>query len=449
MTPATEQALAPAQPINVLTLQSVLHHTYMNNPTLRAAREELRATHEFLPQAQAGYKPSIIAATNVTRSDSDGSSFGSDGASTEKNFGITLDQPLYRGGRTMAESTAARYTIGAQSDLLNQSEQLVLLDAATAYMNVVRDAALLDLSQNNEEVIAKSLQVTTARFDAGELTKTDTSQAKARLARAKSEIIRARGNLNTSIGIFNQVTGLPAENLVEPVLDLPLPATLDDATAQAETGSPLVLASQSTHKAAEADISGEFGALLPEVGFFTSYDKSYDPRPNLNESSSNAIGISASIPLYEAGVTRSRVRQAKHVANQRYLEILETKRQARQETVSSWESLAATNAEITSRASEVEAARVAREGVRQETEIGTRTVLDALDADQELLNAEVALVTARTDRIIAQFRLLSSLGMLTPSTLGFADNEITHGKNLEEARRKIFSTDVDRVTPDP
>lgn len=441
-----------------LTLQEVLRYTYAHNSTIRAQRAELNATHELLPQAQAGWKPVISASANATHADTDisggaGSSFFvRNGVNTSKAFDVTLDQPLYRGGRTKANIDAASYAIAARTRLLEATEQAILFDAATAYMNVLRDQALLDLALNNQDVISKDLQVTQSRFDVGELTKTDVSQANARLARAQSEITRARGNLNTSKSQFIRVTGMEPLLLAQPpdVFGGALPPSAQDAAARAENRSPLVLAAVNAHKAAERDVDSQFGQLLPDVGFVASWNKTYDPGTSgIDDETSKIVGLRASMPLYEAGAVRSRVRQSKEVTNQRYLEVLDTKLAVHQETVAAWEDLQAADSEIQSRTAEAEAARLAREGVRQEADIGTRTTLDALDADQELLNAQSALVTARRDKTVAQFALLSRMGDLTPETLGFANETITADRHLKDIQRKIFDMDVDRAGPSP
>jgi outer membrane protein TolC len=243
-----------------------------------------------------------------------------------------------------------------------------------------------------------------------------------------------------------QIIGLAPDGLAPPDIILTLPETLEEAVAQAEENSPLVLAAENLHLSSEKDIDTVFGELLPQVGFFTSVDKAYDPPGGISGDRTNrAIGLEASIPLYEAGAVRSRVRQAKHAANSRYLDIMDAKRQAREAAVRNWEDLMAARAQIDSREAQVKAARIAQEGVKQEAEFGARSVLDALDADQELLDAEVALVVARRDEVVARFALMAALGKLTPETLGFGNDAINLDGNLNAIQRKIFDMDVDRV----
>ncbi|MCC7305741.1 MAG: TolC family outer membrane protein [Alphaproteobacteria bacterium] len=429
----------------ILTLQETLRHAYTTNPGLQAAREQLQATHELLPQAYAGWKPSVDASASAESVHVDqGGDSDTDG--TPKELAVSLTQPVYKGGSTMARIAGARYLIQSQTALLKASEQDVLLAAATAFMDVVRDQALLDLSVNNRDVIKKQLDATQARFDAGELTKTDVSQASARLAEAEAGITNARGASNSTKAVFERVTGLAPERLEVQTVSLTIPQAMEEAALQAEESSPLVISAENLRNASEKDIDDIRGLLFPDVDITGSYGRLYDPvSGSSDEQTTGRIGIVASIPLYEAGAVRSRVREAKHTANQRYLEVLDVKRQARQETVSNWENLQAARAGIVSRKAQVEAARVATEGVRAEAEYGTRTVLDALDAEQELLDAQVALVSAQRDEAVAQFALMAGLGLLLPDSLGFAQDAIDVHGNLDDVKHRIFDMHVDRV----
>lgn len=428
---------------DVLTLQEVFQYTYEQNPTLNAARAELRAVEEKMPQAFSGWLPTVQGDASITATDTDGSNFGTASGSTAKDMAVSLNQPLFRGGRTMAGMAAARHTIDARSALLNNTVQNVLVSAATAYMDVLRDQALLNLSREARDVIAKQFEATQDRFDVGELTRTDVSQAEARLAKAEADITTARGQLNSTAAVFYQVVGIAPGKLQRPEIKADIPETLDEIVALAESNSPVVVSAQSAHRASEKDADGVFGELLPEVGFMSSWNKTFDPNPGLlDEQTTKMVGISASIPLYQAGAVRSRVREAKHVANQRYIEILETKRDVRQKAVHNWSQLQAARAEIRSREAQVKASKVAQEGVHYESDLGSRTVLDALDADQELLDAQVALVTAERNEVVALLELLATIGSLNPETLDFnaPDGQIKHSL-LENTEM-----DVDSVT---
>lgn len=432
-----------------IRLEEVLKWTYENNPTLRAARAELKAVQEEMPQALGGWKPSAAASGNVTAAEVDGSALGGDGTTSEE-LEVAFSQPLYRGGRTVAAVAGAEDQIMAQRSLLKAAEQQVLFEAATVYMDVLRDRALLDLSANNETVIARELKAAQDRFDVGEATRTDVSQSEARLARAKADRIRAAGNLQASMARYEEIVGTRPGVLENPSVTFPVPDALDDAVSFAENNNPVVLAATFIHESAEHNVDEIFGELLPELALSGSWNRQNDPQPGLlPDSTTKAIGLTATIPLYEAGATRSRVRQAKHTANQRYLEILESRRDIRQQVISSWEELQAARAEINSREAQVEASRIAQEGVRAEAQIGSRTVLDVLDAEQEYLDAQVALVTAQRNEVVADFLLAATLGILTPEVLGLNDFSAEFEDHLDMIKWKILGTDVDINPEEP
>lgn len=425
------------------SLKAVLRYAYQHNPYLRAARTELQAVNEQLPQAMAGWRPTIGASGTISSVDTDGSFYGAQG-STSKTMGVSFSQPLFRGLRTIAATKGAQATIEAQRYLLADTEQNLLYDVAAAYMDVVRDRAIVDLREQNEQVLRKQKEATKARYDVGDVTKTDLAQAEARLAQAEADQIRARGDLQGALAVYEQLVGQKAGALDYPDNGQELPETLDESMAIAEGAHPLILAGLSLHRAAEEDVDKRFGELLPEISFDADWDRTYDPQPGLvDETTNRSVGLSASIPLYRAGNTRSQVRQAKYTANQRYIELLDTRRKVRQGVIAAWENWMAVKAEIISRRAQVDAARLAREGVYAESEVGARTILDTLDADQELLQAQVDLVGARRDEIVALFSLWSAMGLLTPTTLGFPELASDHDLVLQDTKSKILGMDVD------
>lgn len=436
---SVHEVRAEDQPVT--KLEEVLKWTYENNPTLQAARAELKAVQEEMPQALSGWKPSADASGNVTDAEIDG---GVGNGTTSKSAAFEVTQPLYRGGRTLAATRVAEDTILAQRALLKALEQQVLFTAASAYMDVLRDKALLELSVNNENVLTKELEATAERFEVGEITRTDVSQAEARLARAASDRIRSSGNLQSSIAAYEEVVGIRPGALENPAIKFPVPETLDETVIFAENNNPTVIAAGYIHESAENSVDEIFGELLPELFLSGSWDRQYDPQPGiLEETTTRSILVSATIPLYEAGGVRSRVRQAKHTANQRFIEILESRRDIREQAISSWEDLQAAKAETKSREAQVDASRLALEGVRAESDIGSRTVLDVLDAEQEYLDAQVALVTARRNVVVAEFSLASTLGILIPEVLGLHDFSGEFDEHLDSIKWKILGTDVD------
>ena len=421
-----------------VSLMDALRWSYEHNPTLRAARSELLATQERLPQAQAGFKPNAEATADATWIDQERD--GSDDDAFEKSIGVNASQPIYRGGRTVSGIGSAKNAIMAQRAFLMASEQDIMLQVVTAYMNAIRDQSLYGLAVNNRAVIQKQLDATKARFEVGDVTRTDVSQSESRLAGAEANVTGTLGSLRSSLAVLQRLTGLPPGQLSSPAgVDVSLPDTQNKAEDMAEQYNPAVIAAEFLEFSSEQDISTVFGELLPEVGFLASWNRSYDGLSS-DETTTGAIGISATIPLYEAGATRSRVRAARHASSQRRIEVTEARRLARQQAVSSWANLQSAQAEIVSRKAQVEAARIARDGVYKEAELGTRTILDSLDADQELLDAESALVTAQRNDVVARFTLASTVGLMTPDGLGFPELKRDYNAHIDEITGKVFST---------
>ncbi len=336
---------------------------------------------------------------------------------------INFTQPVFRGGRTIAGTDKARSSVRAALALLNAKEQDVMYRAGAAYMDVLRDQSVLELQEKNKAVIARELESTKIRFEAGELTRTDVAQAEARLAAAESARVRALGNLMSGKAMYEEIVGRPAEKLTAPPPGfLSLPESAEQSVEAAERANPELEAAEHLHKSTKQQAREILGELLPELGLFGSWNRQYDPQPGLlKDSTDKTIGIRASMPLFRGGANASRVREARHEANEKYMEIMQARRRVHQEAVTAWETLRAARSEKQARASQVKASEIAREGVHQETDLGARTVLDALDADRELLDARVALITAERDEIIAALDLARITGMLTPSGLGFRE----------------------------
>lgn len=432
-----------APDMNSFTLEKILRHVYLYSPVLESSRDELRASHELTSQALTGWKPTLGAEASLYSSRTDSSNLsGADGAIT-KEVELTLSQPLYRGGRTKAATARAQELVKAQYGRLLQSEQQTMLRAATAYMNVIRDRTLLNLRIGNEEALQQELNAVNERFKAGDLTTTDRKQAEARLARAQAEHVAASGQLENSRAEFEQVVGfLPDETLYISAPPFNFPPAVEDMIRSAEEGNPALETSKRQKEAAEKDINVLFGELLPEVSAFATYNKQYDPQPGIvDDSETRTIGIRANIPLYEAGAKRSKVREAKSVASQREQEINQQRRLLREEISRNWSTLLSARQEIAARTIELEAAKAALDGVREEAKMGERTVLDILDADQDVLSAEAAKARAHRDEIVASYALAASLGWLIPEKMGMADIAYQPRSHYRAMKDKILSMD--------
>jgi len=403
------------------TLNGALAKAYVTSPDLRNARANLRAVDERISQALSGWRPtvSITGSGGVARNDP-GSATSS--ISTQHLNPLSGEfevvQPLYTGGKTEAAVRQAESDILAARAGLKSAEQSVLLDAVRAYMDVLRDHARLQLTANNEDVLKRQLEATQDRFDVGEVTRTDVAQAEARLARATADRISAEGQLAVSSATYERVIGEKPHDL-EAVPPLPsLPATLRDALLIGLDENPDLEAANHTERASKAAVRVAFGDLLPTLDLRGRVLRSRETSFESQSSENDSILAQVSIPLYQSGVEHSRVRESKERQNQRRIQVEQARRLVIEQVTQAWEVLTSTRSNITARNQEVRANEIALEGVREEASVGSRTTLDVLDAEQELLDARVALVEADRDEYVAGFSLLSAVGRLSAQLLG-------------------------------
>ncbi|MCH9000074.1 MAG: TolC family outer membrane protein [Proteobacteria bacterium] len=411
-----------AQPAAAQMLAETLAKAYATNPTLRAARAELRAVNEGVPQALSNWRPNLtVTGTAGKQHINSQASFSTTKEITTPTTGtVRLIQPLYRGGRTIAATARAEHEVRAQRSALQSVEQSVLLRAVTAYMDVWRDQAVIAFNVKNEQVIARQLEATRDRFTVGEVTRTDVAQSETRLAVAAAERIAAEGALRSSRAVYAEVVGNAPGVLLPPGPLEGLPASLEAVVDQAVSRNPDVLAANFAEKAARRRVREVIGELLPSVQINASLSRSEETSQKAGETDRAQILAEITIPLYQQGAVSSRVREAKQIANQRRIEIEESRRRIQQEAISAWEGLATARARIRSFESGVRSAEIALEGVRQENAVGARTILDILDAEQELLDAQVSLVRSQRDEIIAGYQVHAAMGRLTARDLNLA-----------------------------
>lgn len=429
------------------TLAEALSLTYETNPDIAAARASLRGTDESVPQALSNWRPEveINGSYGVRKRDREFASNAPDIENTDQpqTVSLSVTQNLFRGFRTLSETDQARNQVAAGRANLITREQDVLLQAVTAFMNVKRERAILELRQNNVRVLQQQQSATRDRFEVGELTRTDTAQADSRLASAVADETTARGNLDTAIADYVEVVGRVPGALEAPEVPAGLlPATEEDAIELARTNNPSVVSSDFTERAARDSIDLTSGELLPTLTLNGELEENKDILGSDTRTSEQSVTLNLSVPLYQSGEVYSRIREAKHVANQRLLEFSEEAREAQEQARSSWAALASARARITSLQASVDAQQIAFEGVRQEAQVGSRTVLDVLDAEQELLNARVSLVQAQRDLIVTSYQLLSATGRLTAVDLGLSVDVYDPTRNFDEVEDQLFGGDI-------
>jgi outer membrane protein len=434
-----------ASPASAETLRQALAAAYKFNPRLDAERARLRATDEEVPRAKSGYRPSVTGSADVgyLRTEIKPSSGANE--THPKGYGVTATQPIFSGFRTVNAVNAAEATVRAGRESLRIVEQSVLLEAVTAYVDVVRDQAIVRLRENNVNVLTRELRATQDRFAVGEVTRTDVAQAEARRAASVSALDLARANLKTSRATYERVIGHPPSNLEEPrAQDRRLPTSVNEAVAIGSKENPSVVASLYLEQAARHTVDLIWGELLPTVQLEADYSKRYDPSANIDETEATSVTGRVIVPFYEGGEVRARVRQAKHVHVSRLQEVEQARTENQAIVVSAWSQLIAARAQLESDQVQVTASRTALTGVREEERVGQRTLLDVLNAEQELLNAEVQLATTRRNLVVASYGVLATVGRLTAADMAVTAEVYDPEVHYHEVRRKWFGISITR-----
>jgi len=433
----------PAPQASAETLRQALKTAYFNNPALRAERARQRATDEGVSQALAGWRPNVAVSSDAGRTRT--STSPSFGPRNRDPYGasVSLVQPLFRGFRTVSGTKQAEADVEAGRQNLLTVEQSTLFDAATVYMDVLRDQSVVGLQAKNVAVLTQQLKAEKARFRVGEVTRTDVSQSQARRAGSVSILAQARANLASSRAAYGRVIGTrPTALKYPPSIRKFLPRTLDRALKIGKAKNPQLLSASFSELSARHGVQVIKGELYPELSLEATY--SYRRNPSVTSSRSETASLIGrlNIPLYQAGRVYSRVRQAKQSASQQRLLVLDAERTVIASIIASWEQLQALRAQITSDRAQVEANELALQGVRQEALVGSRTTLDVLDAEQELLNSNVTLVGSRRNEVVASYQLLSSVGQLTARDLKLRVKSYNPKINYNRVRNKLFGTHV-------
>ncbi|MEZ5897236.1 MAG: TolC family outer membrane protein [Parvularculaceae bacterium] len=414
--------LAP-QAADAQSLTEALGVAYDSNPTIQAERARQRATNEAKAQAWANALPQVSAGANYNKIDQDqtinSAAFGGVGSSARtfdletKAVQVTGEQPIFTGFRNYNAIRQARARVQAGAAQLTLVEQDVLQRGAQAYFDVVRDMEVYQATANNVQVLLRQQEEASLRFEVGEVTRTDVAQADARLAQSRAQLTTAQARLAVSRATFAQIFGMSAATLEENPELPPTPATLDEAMQVASELSPVIIRAKMTEQASRRGVAIARGAFSPTVSLTASYQYADEPSSFVLDDEQFAYGARASIPIFLGGLNISRVREAKALNEADRRRVDEADRQARAQVTAAWEQLSAARANINSATSQVAANELALTGVRRENQLGVRTTLDVLDAEQEYLNAQVSLANAERDARSATFSLLAAMGVLT------------------------------------
>jgi outer membrane protein len=429
--------------VHAESFKQALVSAYRSNPTLQAERARQRGTDELVPQAKSGWRPQISAQGSISGTyNNPDPGPGSD--AMPKSLSIQLAQPLFRGFKTKEGVKQAKETVRAGRQVLLSVEQQVLLASTQAYLNVIRDREILALRQRNVSNLQKQANASSARFEAGEVTRTDVSQARARVSGAKAQVAVAKAQLAESSARYEALVGHKPGKLAYPGL-AKNPQSLGAAIDIAREANPNILAAIHTELAQHHAVEVTKGDLLPSASLEAAASTTDHPRAGENSSTSASISGVVNVPLYEGGAVYSAVRQAKQLESQRRIEIVAAGRSVVQNVTSAWNFFLASREALASAKAQVAAAGEALNGVRQEYLVGSRSTIDVLNAEQEAINARINVVTAQHDLVLTSYQLQAALGRHTARNLGLPGPHYDVEENYEIVKDKWIGLDVETV----
>ncbi|MBL4906746.1 MAG: TolC family outer membrane protein [Sneathiella sp.] len=437
-------AISSFSSVNAESLQEALAITYGSNPTLQAQRASVRSVDEGVSQALSDWRPTVTVTGEAGTEYSKNATTtlpGGDRTFNPSALSLSVTQPLYRGGRTVASTNAAEADVLAARFNLESTEQSILQSAVAAYMNVVRDQAVVKLNRNNVDVLIRQREAAQDRFDVGEITRTDVAQAQARLAGARSDLVRAIGNRKVSEANYEQVVGQKPGSVSYPSQPDNFPETIEAALGLGMINHPDIQSAKYQEESSKHSIRATSGQLLPTFSVNGTLSHTNNQASEAQWQENASLTATLTIPLYQSGSVHSQVRQARQLNNQRKIEIETAVRQVREAVNRSWEQLESARAQIVSNEEQVRANTIALEGVNQEAQVGSRTTLDVLDAEQELLISQVNLVTTRRDVYVAMYDVFAAVGNLSAKELGLEVEYYDPEANYKRVRDMWYGTD--------
>ena len=432
------------------TIEAALVRAYQNNPQLNAQRAQVRSTDENVPQALSGYRPKVAltASAGFQYTDTNSTQGGTasqlvrteiHGANPPRSAGLTVTQTLFNGQQTANKTRAAESAVSGAREALRFLEESVLLSAATIYMDYLRDSAIVEVQKSNVRVLEQTLKQTRDRFNVGEVTRTDVAQSEAQLAAGNTQLLAAQATLTTTRANFRRIIGNEPEGLApgSPV-DRFLPGTLPGAVELSLIENPNVTAAMFGIDVNYLQVKVNEGALLPTVSLQASVQQSYEQTMTVYRSFGASAIAQIAAPIYQGGAEYSLIRQSKENLAQQRLVLEQTRDQTRANTVTAWGQLVAGKAQVASAQAQVTASEIALNGVREEAKAGQRTTLDVLNAQQALVNARVALVTAQHDRVVASYAVLSAVGRLSPQVMNLPTTVYDPSVHYQQVRDSWF-----------
>jgi outer membrane protein len=429
--------ICPSWHAHATSLSDTLAATYNNNPGLKAARENLKAVDENMPSAIAGWLPEVSANFENGRRKTKIGGMNTNGDANDHD--ISLKQPLFRGGRTVATMKQAKNAIMAGRSDLRRSEQDILLEAITAHMDILRDSELLELNKNNVEVLQEHLKAVNERFKLGDVTRTDVAQAKASLAQAQSQQISADGVLDSSKAAYIRVVGTEPVMLDHVEDPVEVKAPLDQIVQLALNENPVVKSAQYNAELAKNSITIQKSRLLPSVDFVADKSKQVGAlSANGLDIETETYAVRVAVPLYQSGSEYSNIRRAKADSRRLKYELVDQENKTRQAVISAYNDFQVARSIIESSKAIIESSQIALTGTEEEAKVGSRTTLDVLDAEQNLFQARANLISAKRNEIVSSYTLFAQIGRLNAEELGLDVQLYNPKKNYNKRKYQII-----------
>lgn len=426
------------------TILGALAKAYGNNSQLNSARAGVRVTDENVAIAKSGWRPTVTGSASIdytSRRQGDISQ-----AITTGSYGVQINQTLFDGFQTKNNVAAAEANVRAQGESLRNTEQNILFNAASAYMDVIRDRQVATLTERNLQFLTEQARAARSRFEVGEGTRTDVAQADASRAAAVAQLAAARAQAASSAAIYYQVIGDEPKNLkaASPLAKL-LPKSLNGAIAIAREQHPAILATQYLVDAAGFSVKSNEGALLPQLsasagvsrGFSDSVPSELDTGPN-GAITTATIGATLTVPIYQGGRVAAQVRQSKESLGQARIQVDVSRDQVRSAVVAAWTQYTAASESVSANRAMVAAAQLALNGVIEERNVGQRTTLDVLNAQADVITAQINLASSERDVVVASYGILQATGYLSVERLALNVTKYRPEEHYNAVKDKWF-----------
>ena len=415
-------------PAQAMSLDEAISQTLARNPSLASAQSSYNATYASQFVSLADMLPNVLAFATSTMANTDAEFYGTGetnpaaniGDTDTDSYGVQVSQNLFGSGRYVNAFRSKRAEIRSEAKNLVNTEQQIILQAVTAYLDVIRDQLIAEVNEQNVVVLSRHLEAVKDRFEVGVVTRTDIAQSEARLAGAKSNFLSSQARLLGSRAVYREVIGLEPKSLTQPDGLPSLPESLDSARSSARAASPTLASAREMSYSGRYSAYSAIGTALPSVTVMGSHTFTEDPSSLLvgTETEVTSVQVQVKVPIFMGGRSLASVAAAYDYRDALARNVHAAANAVERSVIVAWNNYEATTAAISARQQQIAASEVALEGVREENNLGTRTNLDVLDAEQDLLDARVTLVQAERDQSVAAYALLSSMGHLTGARLG-------------------------------